>query len=170
MNEVIIKTLTRDRLREYRNLRFEAIACEPLAFGTTLKEEENLSDEEVLEGHFIENGLDTILYAEINGSIVGMIRICKRRSWLFKAHARFRFFFVQPKFQGNKIGYRLMLSAIEYVKELNTIRKADLGVVITQKKAIAMYERFGFQITRRGKTVRYYDGVRYENRLMTLYL
>jgi ribosomal protein S18 acetylase RimI-like enzyme len=170
MNQVIIKTLTKDLLDEYRAFRFQAITCEPPAFGTTFEEEENLSDAEILQNHFLENGFDINLYAEVDGVMIGMIRICKRKRWFSRAHARFRFFFVQPDFRGNKIGCMILESAIAHVKQFKSIKKIDLGVVETQKKAISMYESFGFKATWRGKTKRYYNGLRYNTRIMTLYL
>ena len=170
MNEVIIKTLTRDRLSEYRNLRFEAIECEPNAFGIHLEEEKSFTNTEIIKIIFPDNGFDTILYAEFDGKMVGMIRICKVKFFFRKPHARIRSFFVKQEFQGNGIGKLLLTSAKEYVNESSLSKKIDLGVVETQKKAISMYESFGFTTTWRGKTKRYYNGVRYNTRIMTLYL
>ncbi len=53
---------------------------------------------------------------------------------------------VDKKYWGHGIGSKMMETMITWAKESNIIRKLNLRVVESNKRAIALYQKFGFEV------------------------
>lgn len=90
------------------------------------------------------NGIDSLmLVAECNGKIVGMVDI-RRGRYLKTHHVAEIGICILKGYRRKGIGKKLMERAIEWAKKMG-VMKAEVEVFATNKAAIALYKRLGFE-------------------------
>lgn len=161
--DIKIIHLPLERWSKYKDLRLEAIKSAPTAFLASVEEYSDKDDtywQEKLKGYQGIDGL--IFFAENNGKLVGMLgvdfnhRIKKRHAVTFGG------VYVKEKFRGHGIGGLLIGAALDEIKDKKDIVKIDLDVNTENKSAIALYQRFGFEIVGKYQKELYVDGKYYD--------
>lgn len=105
----------------------------------------NLSEIEQLE---IEHNEDRITFiCEQNSYLIGYLTIYKMKSFDEKRNFMLEIF-VYPDHQGQGAGTRLIETCLEHVSQSTNFERITLGVLHSNRSAIALYERFGFEILR----------------------
>lgn len=147
-NIKIINNISPDRFEEYKNIRIEALENIPQAFGSTVEEELKKEDSvwiEILQKS-LENKDEFLVFAEIEGSLAGMMRAYREQSQKCAHNASIVSVYVNKKYQGKGLSSLLMESLIEKIKINTEILRLELMVVTTQISAISLYKKFGFEI------------------------
>lgn len=84
------------------------------------------------------------LGAVIDGKLVGVIGL-ERSPALRRAHVGSLFMGVHDAWQGRGAGSALMTALLELTDRWLNIRRMELTVYVDNARAIALYERFGFE-------------------------
>ena len=147
MNPKIIK-LSPKRWKEYKELRLESLEREPLAFGASYKEEASKPDsywKDFLVRSNNPEGNSLILFAEVNGKLVGRGIVYFGIPEKFKHIARFSGIYVKKEYRGQGIAKALFSAKIDAAFAHPGIEKIKLVVNTTQKAAVKLYSSLGFQ-------------------------
>ena len=85
------------------------------------------------------------LIAEVEGAVVGQLgmQVCQNPR---RRHVAEIGMGVSEEFQGQGIGSALLRSALELADQWLNIRRMELTVYSSNEAAIALYERFGFEV------------------------
>lgn len=85
------------------------------------------------------------LVAEVEGKVVGQLglQVCQSPR---RRHAAELGMGVSEDFQGQGIGSALLRAALELADQWLNIRRMELTVYSSNEAAIALYERFGFEV------------------------
>lgn len=85
------------------------------------------------------------LVAELEGKVVGQLgmQVCQN---LRRRHVAELGMGVREEYQGQGIGSALLRAALEMADNWLNIRRVELTVYPTNEAAIALYERFGFEV------------------------
>jgi len=85
------------------------------------------------------------LVAEIEGKVVGQLgmQVCQNPR---RRHVAELGMGVREEYQGQGIGSALLRAALEMADNWLNIRRVELTVYPTNEAAIALYERFGFEV------------------------
>lgn len=108
-------------------------------FKNTIKEEEQIIDEHKKTKNKI------FIVAELNKEIIGILNLGANNKPRTKHIGRFGVS-VLKKHWGKEIGKNLIATMLEWSKKSGVIRKINLNVQTNNKSAIALYEKFGFEI------------------------
>ncbi|MGP8124620.1 MAG: N-acetyltransferase family protein [Nitrososphaerales archaeon] len=138
------RRLPADRWRDYRDLRWEALKCDPSALGSSFEEEETLSEEE-RRGR-IWNVLSALSFDEPIRMIVYVFDDGLRPS----TSPRFSVCTSAPTIEA-KVGTRLFERALLLIQKNKGIVTVELGVNPEQRAAIKLYRKAGFVATGRVK-------------------
>jgi RimJ/RimL family protein N-acetyltransferase len=172
MNNLNIIMLEPARWQEYRELRLRSLDREPTAFGTSYEEDVHRPENEWrdrLEAALKKAG-SLILFAEIDGKLVGMI-VAHWVNRIKMAHiAGVYGFYVDQPMRGRGIGQQLMQALIEEISCVPQIEKLRLGVNTQQAAAIALYKKAGFEIVGTVRKELKIDDQYYDEYLMEKYL
>jgi GNAT superfamily N-acetyltransferase len=132
--------------QRYREIRLEALRAEPQAFGSTYADSEQRPaaywQERLADA---QRGVDSwLLFAQEGEHLVGMIGAFydERREAAIIVSV-----YVSQAARGKGVGKALMEAILAEVGKRKDIRKAALGVVREQAAAVALYRRFGFEVT-----------------------
>lgn len=98
-----------------------------------------------------------MLVAELGGRIVGMAGL-HRETHHRLSHAARIGMSVHDDFAGRGIGTALMSAVVELAERWWNIRRLELNVYADNTRAIALYERFGFQREGRFRDYAWRDG------------
>lgn len=139
MDIKIIK-LPSESWEDYKNLKLEALNKEPTAFSSSYEESAQYSDD------YWQKKLVNIIFAEIDGELVGMLGIVKNSHQKRKHAVSIVSVYVKEKFRGQGIAKKLMEAALEEIKKDSNVIKVDLDVNTEAKVAVKLYQSFGFQI------------------------
>lgn len=164
MDDFKIIKLPLERWREYKDLRLFAIKNEPTAFATSFEEAAEDLDENwqtyLKEGN--EGKKSYLLFAEVEGKLVGMVGALKNSSKKRSHAASIVAVFVDSSYRGRGIGKRLMQNILNLLKEDPQIIKVDLDVNTQNKEAVRLYESCGFEIVGTYHKELYYEGDFYD--------
>ena len=86
-----------------------------------------------------------ILVAEVNGRLVGMAHLVPGKFEKNK-HVGFLGICILKEFRGKGIGTMMMKHIIEWAEKHKELEKLSLSVFSTNKVAINLYRKFGFEI------------------------
>ena len=136
---IVIKKLGKDRWREHRNLRLEALKNDPIAFESSYEEEKDLSEEKWRKR------AENTLFALSNNTPIGMIVFIyghkKKRSDVVTLCG----LYVTKVFRGQGAGKKLLESALSEIRKENDNAHVTLTVNCGQVVAIKLYKTCGFE-------------------------
>lgn len=141
---------------------FNEIAGETnfLSFGAGEFRYTKQEEEQVLR-HYQEQDNQIYLIALIRRQIVGAINLHANQKSRMKHIGEFGIS-VRKKHWNKGIGYLLLQELISWAEINKAIRKINLTVQVENEKAIALYEKFGFEVEGRIRRDSYIDGVFYD--------
>ncbi|WP_146209737.1 GNAT family N-acetyltransferase [Vitiosangium sp. GDMCC 1.1324] len=127
-------------------LRLRALREHPEAFASSVEEEENVPLDVIrarLESQSPSTNL--VLGAFVNDRLVGMAGI-RRDTFRKEAHkARIWGMYVASELQGRGLGKRLLEAAIDAGRRMGGIEQLQLGVVVGNVRARALFQSQGFE-------------------------
>lgn len=135
---VVVCELTPDEWPRLRDLRLAALAESPENLSGNLDEEKNFTEEQWREGF----KKLTCLVASIDGVDVGMINV-ENLKGDFGATCWLGGLWLNPKYRGQGVARALFDYMDSVAKEKDWLVQG-LGVMETNSKAIAAFEKFGF--------------------------
>lgn len=139
------------RWQEYKELRLRALAEQPHAFGKSVDDEQ--SEPDIYWHNLLWQACAAqnrwILCAQCEGKLVGMAGAV--REWDGYRYVRHLVtvvnVYVAPEARGQKIAQRLITALCTLLEHDETVEQALLWVTVTQKDAIAFYQRCGFKVS-----------------------
>ena len=114
------------------------IEISPGEFNRTVEEEA------VFLAEFARSENSVFLIAEVDNQIVGVLN-CKGNTRMAIRHAVTLGMSVDQDWRRQGIGSQLMAKAITWAKNTNIVSRIELAVFARNKKAIALYQKFGFK-------------------------
>ena len=135
-----VKTLPPERWREARELRLHALKTDPIAFGSSYEEEENLAEAEW------QRRMKNALFALSDGKPVGTITYLFSDRVKGKHIARIFGVYVDPNYRGQGLGRKLLENALELIQENKGVVKVQLMVNQEQGVAVTLYKGMGFDV------------------------
>jgi ribosomal protein S18 acetylase RimI-like enzyme len=134
-----VRKLTPEDAASYRDIRLQALAENPDAFGATLEEEERNSLD-VFSDRLAEL---SIFGAFAGGEIVGIVGLYIDQRAKFSHKATLWGLFVQRGYRGRGAGARLLSDALSEADQ--RAQQIILAVSSAGRSAINLYERSGFK-------------------------
>jgi len=166
--KIIIRRFNEDDVKQYRQLRLEALKNHPEAFASSF-EEEILYDESLYIQRLKQESTYSI-GAFDGDTMVGMAVFVPQTKMKISHMSDIFSFYVTPSYRKHNLGYLMIQNIINYAKQLGFIEQIKLSVTATNHDAIRLYERCGFaryatdpKVSKLGD--QYYDSI-----LMILYL
>lgn len=115
------------------------------------------------------DGKESVFFvAEIDGRLSGSINLARGR-WPKNKHVAELAISCLPSCRGVGLGTALMTRGIEWARSVGVL-KLTLQVFATNKRAIALYEKMGFEEEARLREHFRFDGKLFDNILMALWL
>lgn len=137
---VKITKIKKNRWKEYKELRLESLKKDPLAFGSTYKDEINLDQRQ-----WKERMKDT-LFAIDGDNLIGMI-VYKFENREKTSHIAWIFgLYVTKEHRRKGMGKKLLGNAIQTINKNPKIEKIKIIADPIQKEAIKLYKKLGFKI------------------------
>ena len=159
-----ITKLPRERWKEYRALRLEALKTAPEAFGSAY-EEEARHTEERWKGR-----MGGVLFALSEGKPVGLIAPVFSDRAKTRHIAHLYSFFVTSARRDEGIGRRLLEEALSRIRNDGNIAKVELSVNPSFGAAVRLYKDAGFVVTGRARKELKVGGKFFDLLNMELYL
>lgn len=143
MEEVLIVRLHPDEWPDYKALRLEALRSEPQAFSSTYAAQVQHPDA-FWRGRLesAQAGGGWLLFAKAPARLVGMIGAFVEGD---PGVAHIVSVYVTPAFRRQGVAKLLMAAMLDDLRQTSVITIARLGVNVTQRAAVRLYESFGFQ-------------------------
>jgi ribosomal protein S18 acetylase RimI-like enzyme len=138
-------------LKDYsaiKNLMLEALKEDPTAFSVSFDEYEPNTEYWWMSyiNPFLYGNSQEMFLNYDGGSLVGTIGVIYDSKQRKKHIGSFVWFYVQKNKRGKGIGKELIKKALEKLENNKAITKISLLVVATQKEAIEIYKKYGFEI------------------------
>lgn len=158
------------RWHEYKALRLRALAEQPHAFGMSVDDEQNRPDDywkDLLDEAY-ECKNRWIVCAQRDGQLIGMAGAVREWDTYSYVHHMVTIVnvYVAPEARGQKIAQRLIKELCMLLEQDATVEQALLWVTVTQKDAVTLYERCGFEISGILSRAIKIDDIYYDNYLM----
>jgi RimJ/RimL family protein N-acetyltransferase len=168
--KVIISELTVADWADYKALRLKALADEPMAFTDSLKEAiDRVNDYWI--GHLKESGQTSVsLFAKVDKKLVGMVAAIFNEKAKTKHVAELVGAYVDPGYRGQGIASALMSALLDYLRKTEGVKKTKLSVITTQKPAMSLYSKFGFQKVGQLSKEVLIDGKYFDTDIMEIFL
>lgn len=154
----------KQRWQEYRNLRLRSLKDSPQSFLDDVGETEKWDEEEWLRR------IESMYFVEVDGEWVGMIGAFQDKRSKLNHIMKVVSFFVLPEFRGKGFGRELLSKVIRDSKQIENVKKLELGVITTQEKAYQLYLSLGFKMVGEQKFAVKVQKEYYDEYLMELYL
>ncbi|MEP7135220.1 MAG: GNAT family N-acetyltransferase [Chloroflexota bacterium] len=162
---VMIREALPSDVTQFRELRLSALQDSPTAFSADYQMNVDYPIS-FWEGRLKTNELGTIFFAEHDQKLIGMAGIRKGESPKTKHGGYIWGIFIRPEWRGLHIAEALIESNITWAKsrEINIVK---LGVVANNASAIRCYERCGFTTYGTEPSCIFYEGIYYDEYLMS---
>jgi ribosomal protein S18 acetylase RimI-like enzyme len=168
MSELKIIQLLPEQWMRYREIRLESLSEEPQAFGTSYADMEQ-KPPAYWQGRLAEAELGVksrMLFAQEGERLIGMIGAFYDET---QETAIIISVYVSKVERSKGVGKVLMEGILSAIGKKEGIRRAALGVNQEQTAAVALYRRFGFEVTTEKEEVqgdgKKHHGYRMEKRL-----
>jgi len=158
--KIKIKKLNKNRWKDYRDLRLEALKKEQIAFGSSYNEEKNISEEEW------KKRIKNVLFAFSKDKPIGMIVYIRESKIKTKHTANIFGVYVTREYRGQGVGKKLVDSALARIRKSKGVLKIKLTVNPKQKAALKLYQNYGFKIVGKLKKELYIGGRFYDELIM----
>lgn len=166
-DEFIVRHATISDFDSFRELRLEALKNHPTAFGADYEESAARPNEYWQERLKIEKDHEALFFAEHESQLVGMSGIFRGSSKKSRHESTIWGVYIRPQWRGYHISETLVRSCLSWAKEQG-LAIVKLAVVTTNRPAIRCYERCGFTIYGKEPKALLYDGVYYDEYLMSV--
>lgn len=160
----IIQDKSLARWEEYRNLRIQALKDAPQAFLDDIDEAERRPKEEW------QDKSKNVYFAEENNKLIGMIAAYQDKRSKLKHILNIVSFYVLPEYRGQGVGKALLMKIIDEAKQIEEVKKLQLGVITTQESAYQLYLSLGFKKVGEQKYAVKVGDRYFDEYLMELYL
>lgn len=145
----------------FQHSRLEALHDCPIAFASSLEEEQEKSLEEVAS-RLQPQPSGATFGAFHDTRLIGVVGV-KQEAHRKLAHKAFLWgVYVQPAFRRQAVGLRLLAEALEHAFASLEVRQVNLSVNSELRPATGLYEKLGFEIFGREKAYLQMDGVYYD--------
>jgi RimJ/RimL family protein N-acetyltransferase len=151
----------------FRELRLEALKNHPTAFGADYEESAARPNEYWREWLQLDKDHEALFFAEYEGQLAGMTGIFRGSSKKIRHESTIWGVYIRPEWRGHHISETLVRSCLGWAKEQGLVI-VKLAVVTTNRPAIRCYERCGFTIYGKEPKALFYDGVYYDEYLMSV--
>jgi ribosomal protein S18 acetylase RimI-like enzyme len=143
--DLSVRRIRRDEGRTLKVLRLRALADAPHAFGLTLAEASQRSDEEwaALAEQGAESATEAVFFAESERTLLGMVMASVDDD--DGSSSALRAMWVASTTRRQGVGRALVSAAVEWCSTIGT-DKVQLWVARTNPEAIALYESMNFVI------------------------
>ncbi len=129
---------------KYKELRLEALQKDSEAFGGSYEESAKKTDEEWMKP--LENEKNSIIVAIDDDKAIGMVGTYQESGEKMKHISYIWGVYVKEEYRGQGIAKKLMEKLLDEIMKNKEIEKINLNVNTTQKAAIVLYEKIGFEI------------------------
>ena len=169
-NIITIEPLSPDQFEMYRNLVFESVTVEPLAFDVTLNECMGFSNDFWKSQLSDSPRTNKMLFAKSSDAVVGMIGV--RFGFFEKTRhtATIVSLYVKPEERDSGIGTQLFEASLSLIRDKPYIRKVSLTVISSQIAAMKLYKKYGFEIIGIQKNELFYEEKYYTQFKMELHI
>lgn len=152
----------------YKELRLEALAQNPEAFGDSCEEAFRLSDEEWKKE--LENPKSYLLVAKDGDAEFAMVAAYQEDNVKMQHMAYVWGVYVRKTHRRQGFGQKLMEALIAELVKNKEIEKIDLNVNASQISAVSLYQKLGFEIAGTLHKELKVDGKYYDEYLMEKFL
>jgi ribosomal protein S18 acetylase RimI-like enzyme len=144
-NSIHITRIYAEKWKDFKQIRLESFATDPLAFSPQqVKEAANYSEETWKE--YMTKREAVVLTAKEGNNIVGLIGSYKESDEIAVIWGTY----VNPSYRGKSIGKKLLQKVINTIKTDKNTKKIKLWVDENQRAAFFLYKKFGFEIVGNG--------------------
>ena len=159
-----LRTVTADDAQNVRDLRLRGLTECPGIFGTAPVEIDTIDwKDQTANGNG--EGDAAIFVVEADGKLVAMTG-CIHHTRIKSKHSAFIWgVYVTPEYRGLRLVDELTTAAYDWAKSKG-VSIVRLTVIVTNAKAIAAYQRCGFEITGTEIAAIAWEGVEYDEYLM----
>ena len=163
---IIIRRAKPEDVESFRELRLEALKNHPDAFGQNYYDTVEKDNEYWVNKLQINPIEDALFFAEKDSQLIGMTGIHRNMAAKAKHAAMIWGVYVKPGWRGRHISESLILSCVEWAKGQGVVI-IKLAVVTSNTSAIHCYKKCGFTIYGTEPKAIFYDGVYYDEHLMS---
>jgi ribosomal protein S18 acetylase RimI-like enzyme len=139
-----IRILHSNDAATYRNIRLEALQGNPEAFASSYEEEVEYPLERTAGRLDDDSSFTFGMFTD--GVLVGVVSLVLETRPKIKHRANIFAMYVAPEYRKLGVGKKLMVAAIEKVKEINGIKRLYLTVNASNEPAKKLYKSLGFEI------------------------
>ena len=144
-NDLIIRRLSKDDLKQGFELRLESLQDAPANFMTSY-EEEKLSGFPLYQNILNNDETNNVIFGTfIERKLVGMLGICQENRSKTKHKAIIWGMYVQPAYRNQGFGKALFKEVLEYAKHSIKCSVINLTVEENNTSAKELYKAFGFK-------------------------
>jgi RimJ/RimL family protein N-acetyltransferase len=167
---IAIRKLTPEDCAAYRSCRLDALRDSPNSFASSYEEEAQMSDE-AIRARFAAHPPESAVFGAFDGErIIGLTGIFREERKKRSHKMYIVSVFVQPEYRGQKIGSRLVETAIAHARDVDGVERIDLALESTNAAAKSLYASFGFQSWGTEPSFAKVDGIDYDEEHMSLKL
>ncbi|MEH1951344.1 MAG: GNAT family N-acetyltransferase [Nostoc sp.] len=141
---MIVKKITKDDTKNYRQIRLEALDKNPDSFGTTYQEEVIKTIEQFRDRIPVDNN-NFILGCFEDKHLIGIVAFHQESRIKLRHKAYISSMYIQQEYRGKGVGKLLLNELIERAKAINDVEILLLDVVKNNVLAKALYLSLGFQ-------------------------
>jgi ribosomal protein S18 acetylase RimI-like enzyme len=154
-------------VNSFRELRLEALENHPTSFGADYAENKLKPQTYWEERLAFFSEEQALFFAEEKSQLIGMAGIYRSLSKKSSHCARIWGVYVKPAWRGRHVSEMLMRSCLEWAGQQQAV-VVKLAVVTDNLAAIHCYERLGFKVYGTEPKAIIYEGVYYDEYLMSL--
>lgn len=143
--DIIIRKLQPEESNAYRALRLQCLKNYPMHFTS------NYEDEKVKEKVFFQNSIEQsdvnnfVIGAFIDDALVGISGFNRYDRKKIEHKGRIIQVYVNPDYQGQQIGLRIIKSTIAEAFKIEGIEQIEIDVISSNKHAAKLYKKIGFE-------------------------
>jgi len=164
-----IKELTLEHVQIFWEIRLEALQNNPEAFSSSYEDSVQTPLNEVEKR--IKNEKDNYILGAFteNGQLVGMAGFRREQGIKLKHKGMIWGVYVSTKHRGKGIAYSLLREILTRGKEIEGLMQIYLGVIQSNKVAVRLYKKLGFEAYGIEKNAIRYKDQGYDEELMTYF-
>lgn len=165
-----IRIITPDDVEAFRDIRLEALRNSPESFGSSYEEESKRGIEQFKERIAPTSNHYVLGAFSIDNHLLGVVGFRQEQSMKEKHKGFIWGMYVRPDSRGRGVGRKLFSKVLELSRNVDGLEQINLCVMATNQNAKKLYESVGFEVYGLEKKALKYDGVYYDEELMTYWL